>query len=413
MYQEGESVNGSLPIRMACAGLGGYAWSIAQQMIQNGGQDLRLVAVCDPALDQFTDRVQKLRSLNVQAYPSFEQMLEQQEFDAVWLPLPIHLHRPFAEAALSAGRHVVTEKPAAGCVQDVDAMIAARDKAKREVLVGFQDIYAAPTLPAKQAILDRAIGKIQYAIVYASWPRDLTYFGRNKWAGAIKVGETWVLDSPLQNAISHYLNLAMFLLGESLHATAIPEQVEAELYRANDIENYDTCALRLTIQNQIPLTVFFTHAEREQVDATVVLKGSTGSLTVDSNGYRIDSDNPRLWPADKHKHANMLRIISRHLHKQPYDGAVATLEMARIHTTIVNGVSEAAPIIPFARQYVTETATVEGKVMKAVTGLKQVMLRCVAERKLPSELGDVPWARPGGKRDLKGYSHFQGPKQLS
>lgn len=405
-------MDGSLPIRMACAGLGGYAWSIAQQMMQNGGQDLRLVAVCDPALDQFADRIQKLRSLNIQAYPSFEQMLEKQEFDAVWLPLPIHLHRPFAEAALSAGRHVVTEKPAAGSIQDVDAMIAARDKAKREVLVGFQDIYAAPTIPVKQSILDGTIGKIQYAIVYASWPRDLTYFGRNKWAGAIKVGETWVLDSPLQNAISHYLNLAMFLLGESLYASAVPEQVQAELYRANDIENYDTCALRLIIQGQVPVTVFFTHAEQEQVDATVMLKGSRGSLTVDSNGYRIDSDHPLLWPADKHKHANMLRIISRHLRKQSYDGAVATLEMARVHTTVVNGVSEAATIVPFGEQFVTETATVEGKVMKAVTGLKQVMLRCVAERKLPSELGDVPWACPGGERDLKGYRYFEGPKRV-
>jgi predicted dehydrogenase len=402
----------SSAVRMACAGIGGYAWSIAQQMMAASGEgNIQLVAMCDPALDQFADRVSKLESLGINAYSSFERMLETEQCDAVWLPLPIHLHRPFTETALSRGKHVVTEKPAAGSLQDVDAMIAARDNAKREVLVGFQDIYAAPTVPAKQAVLDGAIGQVKYATVHASWPRDLTYFGRNKWAGAIKVGDTWVLDSPLQNAISHYLNLAVFLLGGSVHESASPTEVEAELYRANDIQNYDTCALRLHLSSGIPVIVFFTHADREHVDATVVLQGSAGSLTVNSQGYRIDSTHAKQWPADERKHANMLRNVARHLRGQAHDGAVATLEMARIHTTIVNGVSEAALIMPFDRGLVTEAATGEGKVLKAVPGLKQVMLRCVAERKLPSELGDVAWAKKGGTKRLANYNAFAGPKQ--
>lgn len=400
----------SSAVRMACAGIGGYAWSIAQQMMATAADgNIQLVAMCDPALDQFADRVSKLKSLGIRAYPSFEQMLETEHCDAVWLPLPIHLHRPFTETALAAGKHVVTEKPAAGCLQDVDAMIAARNNAKREVLVGFQDIYAAPTVPAKRAVLDGAIGRIKYATVHASWPRDLTYFGRNKWAGAIKVGETWVLDSPLQNAISHYLNLALFLLGDSLHASAVPEAVEAELYRANEIQNFDTCALRLQLAGGVPVIVFFTHADREQVDATVVLHGTTGSLSIGSAGYRIEGPAAQQWPADARKHANMLRAVAHRLRGEQHDGAVATLEMARVHTTIVNGVSEAARITPFDASLVTEVASGEGKVLKAVPGLKQVMLRCVAERKLPSELGDVSWARAGGSKDLSRYNAFAGP----
>src|SRR5829696_1805709 len=70
--------------------------------------------------------------------------------DAVWLPLPIHLHRPYTERALAAGKAVLCEKPAAGCVDDVDAMIAARDASGRGVLIGFQDVYQPCVIQLKR-----------------------------------------------------------------------------------------------------------------------------------------------------------------------------------------------------------------------------------------------------------------------
>ncbi len=398
---------GVKPIRFLCAGLGGYAWSIAQAL--KVSKDIELVAMCDPAMDQFPDRLATLREWGVKAYPSFTEMIASENADAVWLPLPIQLHLPFTREALAAGLHVVTEKPAAGCLQDVDAMIAARDTAKREVLVGFQDIYAAPTLPAKQAILEGAIGKITHATVHAAWPRDLKYFGRNQWAGRIKVGDDWVLDSPLQNAISHYLNLAIFLLGESPDESATPTHLQAELYRANDIENFDTCALRITIGADIPLVLFYTHAERQYHDATVVIHGTKGRLIVGANGYQIESAMPRRWPVDEQKHQHMFRAIASRLRGEPTESAVATLEIARIHTQIVNAASHSTAITPFDPTLVKQVTNDHGQPMTAVAGLEDVMLRCVADGKLPSELGDVSWATPGGSIDLRNYHHFVGP----
>ncbi len=403
------------PVQFVCAGIGGYAWSIAQQMIgvaESGEPEVRLAAMCDPNLDQFGDRVAKLGAHGINAYRSFEEMLAKEPADAVWLPLPIHLHRPFTEQALAAGKHVVTEKPAAGSLQDVDAMIAARDRAGKAVLVGFQDIYARPAVPAKKAVLDGQLGRITHATVHAGWPRDLSYFSRNKWAGAIAINDVWVLDSPLQNAISHYLNLALFLLGPELLSSAAPLDVHAELYRANDIDNYDTCALRLTLTGDVKLLVFFTHAVSNHTDAAVTLHGTDGSLTVNSGGYRIAGNNPAAWPADDGKHGNMIRTIARHIRGEPVENALATLEMARLHTLVVNGASEASPVQDFDKSLVSDAAyTQNGTVMKAVRGLEEVMLRCVAEQKLPSELSGVSWAKPGGSKDLRNYRVFAGPRQ--
>ena len=74
--------------------------------------------------------------------------------EAVWLPLPIPLHRPYTEQALAAGKAVLCEKPAAGCVQDLDAMQDAQSRAGLPVAIGFQDIYEPTTLALKRALLD-------------------------------------------------------------------------------------------------------------------------------------------------------------------------------------------------------------------------------------------------------------------
>jgi predicted dehydrogenase len=59
------------------------------------------------------------------------------DVDVVDICLPTPLHRPFAEAAFAAGRDVLLEKPIALCVEDAEAIIAARDASGRRLLLGF------------------------------------------------------------------------------------------------------------------------------------------------------------------------------------------------------------------------------------------------------------------------------------
>ncbi len=67
-------------------------------------------------------------------YGSYEELLADEHIEAVYIPLPNHLHVPWAIKACEAGKHVLCEKPIGLSVDEVKQLIAARDHAG--VLVG-------------------------------------------------------------------------------------------------------------------------------------------------------------------------------------------------------------------------------------------------------------------------------------
>jgi predicted dehydrogenase len=68
------------------------------------------------------------------AYGSYEELLADPEIDAVYNPLPNHLHLPWSVRAAEAGKHVLCEKPIALNAAEARALVAARDRTGRLIL---------------------------------------------------------------------------------------------------------------------------------------------------------------------------------------------------------------------------------------------------------------------------------------
>jgi predicted dehydrogenase len=96
------------------------------------------------------------------AYGSYEELLADPDIDAVYIPLPNHLHVPWAIKALNAGKHVLCEKPIGLSVAEAQVLLSAARKFPRlKVMEAFMYRYHPQWQWAKQKVSEGKIGELR------------------------------------------------------------------------------------------------------------------------------------------------------------------------------------------------------------------------------------------------------------
>ena len=95
------------------------------------------------------------------AHPSYAALLDDPGIDAVYIPLPNHLHAEWTVRALEAGKHVLCEKPLALSVQEVDSIAEASRRTGRLVLEAFMYRHARRWRRALDLLSAGAVGEPQ------------------------------------------------------------------------------------------------------------------------------------------------------------------------------------------------------------------------------------------------------------
>src|SRR5262245_30255722 len=135
------------------------------------------------------------------AYDSYEAAIDDPHVDAVLIAVPPRFHLELTLRALDAGKHVLVEKPAFPRIPDFETAIAARDRARRVVIVGENDHYKPQALRLRRLLAEGTIGDVVFAYF-------TTIAKRFKTAGDWRNDETMAGGDAFFEEGIHWLHLA-------------------------------------------------------------------------------------------------------------------------------------------------------------------------------------------------------------
>jgi hypothetical protein len=382
-------------IQVALVGVSGYGGCLltAIREVEKQGR-CKLAAVCIVNRAHEAATWDGLSDQGVRCFESTSELWSAMkgQIDLTLLPTPPQTHRAMTEEALAAGSHVLCEKPTSTNVADAIAMAEAATAASRKLFIGFQDMYLDGTHELKRELCSGVYGKLQSISFLGLWPRGVvSYYGRNSWAGKLMLGGSdgvngvLINDNPVSNAFAHFLKLGLFFAGPDAATSALPllGEIEAQLYRANPIETFDTAALRIPTDTGIPMQFLCSHAIEENNLPTLRIRTDRDQLDWKyEEGLFIRSRGAQAvcrLPKREEGRVGMLEKIIASLHGEP--STICTPEDALIPLSVSERL-RAYPVTPFPESMIEIHVTPDDS-LRTVKGLSGKLHACFEENKMP------------------------------
>jgi predicted dehydrogenase len=96
------------------------------------------------------------------AYGLYQEILSDPDIDAVYIPLPNHLHVPWAIKSLEAGKHVLLEKPVGLSGKEAESLIqASKARPELKIMEAFMYRHHPQWQKTKKLVDDKAIGNLK------------------------------------------------------------------------------------------------------------------------------------------------------------------------------------------------------------------------------------------------------------
>lgn len=368
--------------RVALIGVSGYG-GIYLQLVREAilAKSITLAAAVIINQDQVSEIVAELKAGGTRIYASADEFFAcgTAQMDLCLIPVGIQWHARLAVAALRAGMNVLVEKPLAGSLADVLAIQRAEKASGRWVAVGFQDLYTLESRWLKNQLLSGAVGRVEDVRMIGLWPRPRSYFARNHWAGRIAADGAAVLDSPLNNAFAHFVNLAFYFAGPDQDASSEVSIDCAELYRAHRIEMFDTAVVRGTSTSGVRFWFGVSHATADTRQPEICIRGTDGHaewlheqrcVVLNAAGHR------KIFPLPSTEESRQLMFASVLARLTDPGAFICTTSIALEHTRFVEAVHSASAVQEFPASSVQWRAEPDARSeAPSVNGLSEVLGR--------------------------------------
>ena len=206
-------------------------------------------------------------------HDSYEALLADPGVDAVYIPLPNHLHAEWAIAAARAGKHVLCEKPLALTAADAERMVEAADAAGVRLMEAFMYRHHPSWLAVRELVAGGRIGELLAVQTWFSFFNDDPANIRN----IVEAG-----GGALYDIGCYAVNLSRMLFA------AEPVRVTSAI-RRDPLGGTDTLAS--AILEFDAGVASFTVSTRAEDDQRVHVHGSTGRISVEIP-FNIPPDRP-------------------------------------------------------------------------------------------------------------------------
>lgn len=393
-------------IKLGVIGAGGYAFDIIKRIWQIPDK-IRLVGVCSNPARKSVGR-QACLDKNIPVYDTADELLSKLEGKAevIFVPTPINTHFSLAKRCLDFGYEVFLEKPPVATIQELDELISYSSTKEKSVAVTFQCIYTSLVREIKKRIVSGDLGKVIRVKGMAGWLRCDNYYSRSNWAGKIKCNGNWVLDGTVNNPLAHMLTNQLYFASMKEGKLAEPKTIEAELYKAHDIESEDTSSIRIETKDGVEIFFNTTLCSKGELQPDTIVECENAVVryinfdraTIIYNDGRTENltelGDPRV---------NMLkRLAECYISDTKYD---ATLEFCRPFTLCVNGAFDSCgEVNKIDNKYISRIEHSE-TIKTIIEGIDYILEITHANAKLFSDI-PTPWAVKSKKINLEEYKKF-------
>lgn len=281
-------------IRVGVVGYGG-AFNMGRQHLQQmqaAGMTPTAVVELDAArLDVATEDFS-----GIETYATVEEMLANSKVDLVTLITPHNTHAPLALQCLKAGRHVVSEKPLAITLEEVDSMIEAANESDTMISAYHNRHWDGRILQAVELIQEqKVIGELV---------RIECHMG-----GYSKPGDWWRTSRTISGGILY--DWGVHLLEYSLQLIDAPlTEVTGVAFHGHwgpqtswkDDANEDEAFVLARFASGPWITLSATHIDTKGKEGWVEITGTTGTLVLDGHNSKLYQREDGKFTVTEMKH---------------------------------------------------------------------------------------------------------------
>lgn len=192
-------------IRIGVLGCANIAHRSMIPAIKSNPERFELVAIASRTIEKANVFANEF---GCEAIASYQSLIDREDVEALYIPLPTGLHKEWINKALIAGKHVYAEKSIAFSLNDALEMVQNARTRNVALMEGFMFQYHSQNIKVKEMLVNGAVGDIRYFAGSFGFPPfpDINNFRYDN-----EIGGGAIFD-----ACGYPVRAAFFLLGDSL-----------------------------------------------------------------------------------------------------------------------------------------------------------------------------------------------------